>query len=158
VAARAVAFGMKILAYDPLLPAEEIVKRGGQPVSFDELLAQSDFITLHIPLTGDSKNLLNAAAFEKMKNGVRIVCAARGGVIDEEALLAALNSGKVAAAGLDVFVAEPPGLTALVSHPRVVCTPHIGAQTIEAQGRAAEDISTEVLAALTGKPLRWKVA
>lgn len=157
VATRAAAFGMKILAYDPLLSEEEVSKRGGQPVSFDELLAQSDFITLHIPLTADSKNLLNAAAFDKMKNGVRIVCAARGGVIDEEALLNALNSGKVAAAGLDVFTAEPPGLTALVSHPRVVCTPHIGAQTVEAQGRAAEDISTEVLAALDAKPLRWKV-
>ena len=102
--------------------------------------------------------MLNAEAFAKMKDGVRIVCAARGGVIDEEALLAALESGKVAAAGLDVFAAEPPGLTALVSHPHVVCAPHIGAQTAEAQLRAADDISNEVLAALEGQPLRWKVA
>jgi len=79
-------------------------------------------------------------------------------VIDEEALLAALESGKVAAAGLDVFATEPPGQTALVSHPRVVCSPHIGAQTAEAQMRAADDIANEVLAALDGKPLRWKVA
>lgn len=158
VAVRAAAFGMKILGYDPLIPAEEIAKRGGQPVSFDELLAQSDFITMHLPLTPTSKNMLNADAFAKMKPGVRIVCAARGGVIDEEALLAALASGKVAAAGLDVFTVEPQGQTALATHPRVVCTPHIGAQTIEAQCRAAEDISSEILAALAGQPLRWKVA
>ena len=158
VAARAAAFGMKIVGYDPLLPADQISARGGQPASFDELLAQSDFITLHIPLTADSKNMLNAAAFSKMKDGVRLVCAARGGVIDEEALLAALESGKVASAALDVFATEPPGPTPLATHPRVVGTPHIGAQTVEAQARAAEDISSEVLAALAGQPLRWKVA
>jgi D-3-phosphoglycerate dehydrogenase len=158
VAVRAAAFGMKILGYDPLIPADEIARRGGQPASFDEVLAQSDFITMHLPLTSSSKNMLNADAFAKMKPGVRIVCAARGGVIDEEALLAALESGKVAAAGLDVFTVEPQGQTALATHPRVVCTPHIGAQTIEAQCRAAEDISSEILAALAGQPLRWKVA
>lgn len=158
VAARAKAFEMKILGYDPLIPGDEIAKRGGEPVTLDELLAKSDMITMHIPLTADSKNMLNAAAFEKMKQGVILICAARGGVIDEEALLAALESGKVAAAGLDVFATEPPGLTSLVAHPKVVCTPHVGAQTVEAQGRAAEDISTEVLAALEGKPLRWRVA
>ncbi len=157
-AQRAAAFDMTILGYDPLIPAEEIEKRGGKPVSFDELLAQSDIITLHIPLTSDTRNLLDAAAFEKMKPGVRIICAARGGVIDEDALLAALESGKVAGAGLDVFASEPPGLTPLVAHPRVVCAPHIGAQTAEAQVRAADDIATEVLAALAGQPLRWKVA
>ncbi len=158
VAQRAAAFDMTILGYDPLIPAEEIQQRGGKSVSLDELLAQADIITLHIPLTADSRNLLDAAAFAKMKDGVRIICAARGGVIDEEALLAALESGKVAAAGLDVFATEPPGLTPLVAHPRVICTPHIGAQTVEAQVRAAEDIATEVLAALRGNPLRWKVA
>jgi D-3-phosphoglycerate dehydrogenase len=89
---------------------------------------------------------------------VLIVCAARGGVIDEDALLEALNSGKVGGAALDVFATEPPGLIPLVSHPKVVCTPHIGAQTIESQGRAAIDISSEILAALGGEPLRWKVA
>ncbi|MFZ3081046.1 MAG: hydroxyacid dehydrogenase [Bellilinea sp.] len=155
---RAAAFDMEILGYDPLIPADEIVKRGGKPVSFDELLAESDIITMHLPLTPESKGMLNAAAFAKMKDGVRIICAARGGVIDEEALLAALESGKVAAAGLDVFAAEPPGLTALISHPHVVCSPHIGAQTAEAQVRAADDIAHEVLAALDGKGLRWKVA
>lgn len=158
VARRAKAFDMEIIAYDPLLPAEAIRLRGGEPVSLDELLRRADIITLHVPLDENTRNLLNAEAFAKMKDGVYIICAARGGVIDEEALLQALHSGKVAGAGLDVFAAEPPGATALVTHPKVVCTPHIGAQTVEAQTRAAEDIATEVLAALEGKPLRWRVA
>ena len=158
VAKRAKAFDMTVIGYDPLIPAEEIEKRGGKPVSLDDLLSQADVITLHIPLTAGTRGMLNAEAFARMKDGVRIVCAARGGVIDEDALLAALESGKVAGAGLDVFVSEPTGDSALVKHPRVVCTPHIGAQTGEAQVRAAEDIANEVLAALRGEPLRWKVA
>jgi D-3-phosphoglycerate dehydrogenase len=93
-----------------------------------------------------------------MRDGVRIVSTARGGIIDEPALLEALNNGKVAGAALDVFAKEPPGLTDLVAHPRVIASPHIGAQTTEAQSRAAEDIAEEVLAALRGKPLRWRVA
>ena len=97
-------------------------------------------------------------AFSEMKDGVRIVCAARGGIMDETALLAALNSGKVAGAALDVFATEPPGATDLVKHPHVIATPHIGAQTAEAQSRAAEDIAHEVLAALRGQPLRWQVS
>jgi len=158
VAKRAAAFGMQIVAYDPLISAETIRERGAEPVSLDDLFARADLITLHIPLTAETRGMLNQAAFEKMKKGVRIVCAARGGVIDETALLAALESGKVAAAGLDVFANEPPGLTPLVNHPRVVATPHIGAQTVEAQQRAAADIASEVLAALEGRTLRWKVA
>ncbi len=157
VAERAKAFGMQIIACDPVLTADEIRKRGGKPVSLDDLLTMSDFITLHIPLTPETKRILNAAAFEKMKPGVRIICAARGGVIDETALLSALQSGKVAGAALDVFTTEPPGKTELASHPKVVCTPHMGAETSEAQVRAAIDISTEVIAALDGKPLRWRI-
>lgn len=158
VASRAKAFDMKVLAYDPLIPADEIKKRGGEPVSLDELLKDADVITMHMPLTPESKGMLNTEAFAKMKKGVYVVCAARGGVIDETALLEALNSGKVSGAALDVFAAEPPGLTDLVAHPKVVCTPHVGAQTVEAQARAANDISEEVLNALGGKTLRWKVA
>ena len=158
VAQRAAAFGMKILAYDPLLSPEEISKRGGEPVSLDQLYAGSDFITLHVPLSNETRGMLNAETFHKMKKGVRVVCAARGGVIDEAALLEALESGQVAGAGLDVFAVEPPGQTALISHPRVIATPHVGAQTIEAQQRAAGDIANEVLAALQGSSLRWKVA
>jgi D-3-phosphoglycerate dehydrogenase len=92
-----------------------------------------------------------------MKTGVYLVDAARGGIVDEEALLAALESGKVAGAALDVFATEPPGESALVNHPRVICTPHIGAQTQEAQARAGYDIATEIIAALKGEPLRWRV-
>jgi D-3-phosphoglycerate dehydrogenase / 2-oxoglutarate reductase len=157
-AQRAAAMGMKIIAYDPQLKADEIKARGGDPVTLDALFAQSDFITLHIPLTNDTRGIINAAGIAKMKDGVRLICAARGGVVDEAALLDALNSGKVAAAGLDVFATEPPGESALASHPHVVATPHIGAQTVEAQIRAAGDIATEVLAALNGDTLRWRVA
>jgi D-3-phosphoglycerate dehydrogenase len=89
---------------------------------------------------------------------VYIIDAARGGIVDEDALLVALDSGKVAGAALDVFTVEPPGLTALVSHPKVICTPHVGAQTVEAQARAGYDIATEIAAALKGEMLRWKVA
>ncbi|HBF41055.1 MAG TPA: hypothetical protein DDW19_04590 [Anaerolineaceae bacterium] len=158
VAKRAAAFDMTIAGYDPLIPSDEIKKRGGQPMSLEELLKVSDFITMHLPLTADTRNMLDAKAFELMKKGVYIICAARGGVIDEAALLEALNSGKVAGAALDVFATEPPGQTDLVVHPRVVGTPHIGAQTVEAQTRAAFDISGEVINALEGKPLRWQVA
>ncbi|MEJ5202632.1 MAG: hydroxyacid dehydrogenase, partial [Anaerolineales bacterium] len=158
VAKRAAAFDMKIVAYDPVVSADDIRKLGAEPVSLDELFTRSDVVTLHTPLTDSTRNILNAEAFAKMKKGVYIVCAARGGVIDEAALLAALDSGHVAGAGLDVFATEPPGQTPLVTHPKVVATPHIGGQTVQAQRRAANDIATEVLAALEDKPLRWKVA
>jgi D-3-phosphoglycerate dehydrogenase len=101
--------------------------------------------------------MINEEAFRQMKPGVRIICAARGGVIDEAALLAALESGQVAGAALDVFEHEPPGLTALVAHPKVIAAPHIGAQTVEAQVRAAEDVAHEVLNVLRGEKLRWRV-
>lgn len=158
VGQRAKAFEMKVLGYDPLIPADQIQARGGEPVSLDQLLAQSDFITMHLPLTDSTRGMLNDAAFAKMKQDVYVICAARGGVINEASLLAALNSGKVAGAALDVFATEPPGLSDLVSHPKVIGTPHIGAQTVEAQTRAAHDIAEEVLAALADQPLRWKVA
>jgi D-3-phosphoglycerate dehydrogenase len=151
-------FGMRILACDPLVSDEDIRSRGGEPVSLDELLAQSDMISLHTPLTPETRGLIGADVIARMKSGVRIVCAARGGVIDEDALLDGLNSGKVAGVALDVFASEPCGATELVRHPNVVTTPHIGAQTVEAQERAAEDIATEVLAALRNDALRWKVA
>ena len=158
VGKRATAFGMEVIAYDPLLPADEIKKRGAVPVSLPDLYARSDFISLHLPLTEDTRNMLGEQAFSQMKNNVRIVCAARGGIIDESALVEALNSGKVAGAALDVFSVEPPGLTETISHPHLIATPHIGAQTAEAQSRASEDIANEVLSALRGESLRWKVA
>jgi len=157
LAARAAGLGMKVIGYDNLVPSEEIKKRGAEPVALSELYATADFISFHLPLTSESKGMVNGQAFAQMKRGVRIVDAARGGILDETALLAALETGQVTAAALDVYSAEPPGLTALVAHPRVVSTPHIGAQTEEAQDRAAEDIATEVLTALKGEPLRWKI-
>lgn len=158
VGKRAAAFGMNIITYDPNVSEEELEHGGAEPVSIQDLFAWSDFISLHLPLNVQTRDLIGPLAFSQMKDGVRIISTARGGIIDEAALLAALNSGKVAGAALDVFEREPPGLTELVSHPRVITTPHIGAQTAEAQTRAAEDIAAEVLSALRGESLRWKVA
>ena len=158
VGRRAAAFGMNVIVYDPNVLEHELEHGNGEPVSLQDLYAWSDFISLHLPLNVQTRDLIGPMAFAQMRDGVRIISTARGGIMDEAALLNALNSGKVAAAGLDVFEKEPPGLTELVSHPRVIATPHIGAQTAEAQSRAAEDIASEVLAALQGKALRWKVA
>ena len=157
VGLRAQAFGMQVIAFDPVRPADQIQAVGATPVSLDELLERSDMITMHIPHIGSTHYLINEAAIEKMKDGVMIVCAARGGVIEESALLAALESGKVGGVALDVFEAEPPGPNSLPKHPKVVATPHIGAQTKEAQLRAGYDIVSEVIAALEDQPLRWKV-
>lgn len=154
---RAAAFGMSVVAYDPLISEDEIAKRGAEPVSIQDLYAWSDFISLHLPLNVQTRDMVGPLAFSEMKDGVRIVCAARGGIIDETALVAALNSGKVAGAALDVYAVEPPGETETVLHPKVIAIPHIGAQTAEAQSRASEDIANEVLSALQDKPLRWKV-
>jgi D-3-phosphoglycerate dehydrogenase len=155
---RAAAFGMNVIAYDPFIQEGAVSAGGAESVSIQELFEWSDFISLHLPFDVQSRDLIGPMAFSQMKDGVRLVDAARGGILDESALLAALNSGKVAGAALDVFAAEPPGLTDLVKHPRVIATPHVGAQTSESQARAAEDIANEVLAALRGEPLRWKVS
>ena len=158
VGRRAAVFGMNVIVYDPNVSEEELAHSDAEPVSLQDLLAWSDFISLHLPLNVKTRDLLGSQAFSQMRAGVRIISTARGGIIDEAALLEALNSGKVAGAGLDVFEKEPPGLTELVSHPCVIATPHIGAQTSEAQSRAAAEIAAEVLAALRGEPLRWRVA
>jgi D-3-phosphoglycerate dehydrogenase len=157
VGKRAAAFGMTVLGYDPFIPAEAIQQRGAEPVNLDSLYARSDYISLHVPLTDETRSMVNEQAFGRMKRGVHILCTARGGLIDESALLAALESGQVAGAALDVYASEPPGATTLVKHPKVIATPHVGAQTAEAQARAAEDIANEVLAALNDEPLRWKI-
>jgi D-3-phosphoglycerate dehydrogenase len=158
VSKRASAFGMNVIIYDPNVSEDELLHSDVEPVSIQDLYAWSDFISFHLPLNVQTRDLIGPLAFSQMKDGVRIVSTARGGIIDEAALLNALNSGKVAGAALDVFEKEPPGLTELVSHPRVIVTPHIGAQTVEAQSRAAEDIANEVLSALREESLRWKVA
>jgi len=157
VAERARALGMRVLGYDTALSPENMQQCGAQPAELADLLANADFISLHLPLTPDTRRWVNGQMLAQMKRGVRLVCTARGGILDETALLGALESGQVAGAALDVYAKEPPGMNALVSHPRVIATPHIAAQTVEAQARAAADIASEVLAALRGEPLRWKV-
>lgn len=152
------AFGMNVIAYDLIANDDQIKDHGGEPVSLDELFSRADVITLHVPLTDSTRHMINDQTIAKMKDGVRIISAARGGVIDEDALLQALENGKVASAALDVFEKEPPKDSLLVKHPKLIATPHIGGETEEAQRRAAIDIVNEVLAALDDKLLRWKVA
>jgi len=157
VANRAAAFGMTVVAYDPYLDETQIRERHADPGTFDEVIAQADYLSMHLPLTKETSGLLGAAQFATMKKGARLVCAARGGVIDEDALRAALDSGQLAGAALDVFTNEPPQPNSIAAHPKVVATPHIGAQTAEAQTRAGKAIAEEVLAVLAGKEPRWKV-
>lgn len=141
VARRAVALGMKVIAYDPYAQQFDY----GQLVTLDELLAQSDYISLHLPKTKESTNLIGAEQFAKMKNGVRLVNCARGGIVDENALYDALTSGKVAGAALDVFAEEPPTDWRLVKLDNVIASPHIGAATKEAQGRVGAEVAQIVI-------------
>jgi D-3-phosphoglycerate dehydrogenase len=137
VAKRALAFGMKVVAYDIIkIEADLDVKQ----VSFAELLAQADIISLHLPLTKDAKHMIGRPEFERMRDGVIVVNAARGGIVDEAALLEALNSGKVRAAAVDVFEKEPPVDYGLIDHPNVIATPHIGAAAEEGQKRAGLEV------------------
>src|SRR5581483_7211378 len=121
VADRALGLRMKVIAYDPFLSPERARQLGVERVELDDLLRRADFITLHTPLTDKTKNIIDAAAIEKMKKGVFIVNCARGGLVDEESLAAALKSGKVAGAGVDVFVTEPAEKSVLFGAPNVVC-------------------------------------
>jgi D-3-phosphoglycerate dehydrogenase len=157
VANRAAAFGMTVIAYDPNLNDAQIRERNAQPATFDEALQKADYVSLHLPLTKDTQGLLGAAQFALMKKGARLICAARGGVVDEAALQAALDSGQLAGAALDVFADEPIKPGGIARHPKVIATPHIGAQTHEAQARAGIAIAEEVVAVLQGQEPRWKV-
>jgi D-3-phosphoglycerate dehydrogenase len=151
------AFGMNVVAYDPFVAEQEVHAGGAETVSLQDLFAWSDFISLHLPFDVHSRDLIGPLALSQMKDGVRLVCVSGRGMIDEEALLSALASGKVAGAALDVFAATSTA-SALARHPHVIATPQIGIHTVEARARAAEDIAHEVLAALRGEPLRWRVA
>ncbi|HEX5808833.1 MAG TPA: hydroxyacid dehydrogenase [Anaerolineales bacterium] len=137
----ATALGMKVLAYDPYVTSPNGVKL----VSLDELLEQSDYISLHLPKTKDSANMIGAAEFAKMKDGVRIINCARGGIISEDALYDALVSGKVAGAAVDVFAEEPPTDWKLLKLDNVIGSPHIGAQTKEAQGRVGAEVAEKLI-------------
>jgi D-3-phosphoglycerate dehydrogenase len=141
VAARAAALGMKVLAYDPYVKAAA----GIQLISLDELLAGSDYISLHLPKTEESADMIGPAQFAKMKQGVRIINCARGGIINEDALYDALVSGKVAGAALDVFAEEPPTDWKLVRLDNVIASPHIGAATREAQARIGAEVAEKLI-------------
>jgi D-3-phosphoglycerate dehydrogenase len=137
VARRALAFGMKVLVYDIIdIRSDLDIKQ----VSLDELLSQSDLISLHLPLTEQTRHIISDEEFSKMKDGVILVNASRGGTVDEQALLTALESGKVRAAAIDVFEKEPPDDFALIDHPNVLTTPHIGAAAKEGQKRAGFEV------------------
>jgi D-3-phosphoglycerate dehydrogenase len=143
VARRAAGFEMNVIGYDPRREEDPTLWR-----PFDRVVSEADVLTLHVPLTDTTRGLIGTEAFARMRQGVYLVNAARGGIVDERALLEALESGRVAGAALDVFEHEPPVGTALAGHPRVVVTPHIGASTREAQDRVSEFIAEKVVRAL----------
>ncbi len=144
VAERALGLKMKVIAFDPFLTEERALALGVTKVELGELLRRADFITLHTPLTDKTRNIIDADALGKTKVGVRIINCARGGLIDEAALLSALNSGHVAGAALDVFLVEPAKENALFGHANVICTPHLGAATIEAQENVALQVAEQM--------------
>ena len=151
VAARARAFGMNVLAYDVITPSST---EGIRMVSLEELLRNADWITIHAPLLAETRGLIGAREIASMKKGVFVINCARGGIVDENALADALDSGHVAAAGLDVFDEEPPGTNRLLSHPRSVFTPHLGAATTDAQRRVATDVAESIGLALARGEIR----
>jgi D-3-phosphoglycerate dehydrogenase len=145
VAQKAKGLGMKVIAYDPFLTEEAAGKADVEAVGFDELLARSDVLTLHVPRTKDTAGLMGREAFAKCRPGVLLVNAARGGIVDEAALLEALDSGRVGGAALDVFEHEPPAPDhPLVAHPNVICTPHLGASTEQAQVNVGIAVAEQV--------------
>jgi D-3-phosphoglycerate dehydrogenase len=141
VARRAASLGMRVIAYDPYIQTAE----GVELVGLDELLARSDYLTFHLPLTKETRGLIGKEAFEKMKAGVRIVNCARGGIVDEEALYEALVSGKVAGAALDVYAQEPCQGSKLFELEQVIGSPHVGAATREAQGRIGAEVADKLI-------------
>ncbi len=157
VARRAYALGMKLLGYDPILSPERARSINVEPTELDTLIKNSDFITLHVPLTEQTKNLLSAQRFKTMKPDVRIINCSRGGVVDEAALCKAIKSGKVAGAALDVFENEPPLDSPLLELDSVVVTPHLGASTEEAQVNVAREVADQVVRALRGEPVPYAV-
>ncbi|GFP90548.1 d-3-phosphoglycerate dehydrogenase 2 chloroplastic [Phtheirospermum japonicum] len=152
VARRAKGLGMNVIAHDPYAPADRARALGVDLVSFDQAISTADFVSLHMPLTPTTNKVFNDATFAKMKKGVRIINVARGGVIDEDALVRALDNGTVAQAALDVFSEEPPSKDSkLVQHENVTVTPHLGASTKEAQEGVAVEIAEAVVGALRGE-------
>ena len=154
VAKMAKGLGMRIVAYDPFISQDKARKLGIALSSFTDVISVADFITMHTPLVKDTHHLIGKEAFAQMKEGVRVINCARGGILDEAALAAAIRSGKVAGAALDVFENEPPKTSELLELGEVIMTPHLGASTKEAQKAAAVTIAEEVITALQNKPVR----
>jgi len=152
VAQRALAFEMTCVGHDPLVPDPQIQAMGVEPLGLDALLARADILTLHVPLTPETKGMIGPTQIARMPRGAILVNAARGGLVDESALFAALETGALSGAALDVFAAEPPKGLPLLSHPRVVLTPHIGAATVEAQEAVGEEIVKLLLAQMEAAP------
>lgn len=153
VAKRAQAFGMDIWGYDPFLTEERASKMGIRLSSVDDIVRNADFITVHTPLTPETRHMIGAAQFAVMKPGMRIVNCARGGIVDEVALVDAVNQGIVAGAAFDVFEVEPPAADhPFLTNPHIIVTPHLGASTVEAQENVAIDVSEQVLNILRDKP------
>ena len=161
VAQRLRGFEMELIAYNPFVSEEETRKLGVEPVSLDDLVRRSDYITVHTPLNNDTRSLIGAAQFAAMKDGVRIVNVARGGIIDEAALADAARSGKVAGYAVDVFTKEPPDadnpLLASDANAGSVLTPHLGASSEEAQIKVAVDVCQQIAEVLAGRPARTPV-
>ncbi|XP_030643139.1 D-3-phosphoglycerate dehydrogenase [Chanos chanos] len=153
VATRMQSFGMRTIGYDPITPPEVSASWGVEQMSLEDLWPQCDYITVHTPLMPSTTGLLNDASFAKCKRGVKVINCARGGIIDEAALLRALETGQCGGAGLDVFVEEPPKDRALVNHPNVISCPHLGASTKEAQARCGQDIAQQIVDMVKGKAL-----
>ncbi|CAL9563874.1 D-3-phosphoglycerate dehydrogenase [Streptomyces sp. enrichment culture] len=153
VAERLRAFGMTVVAYDPYVTDERAAQLGAERLDLDELLRRSDFITIHLPRTPGTVGLIGDEALRKVKPGVRIINAARGGILDETALALALKEGRVAGAGLDVFEFEPTTESPLFDFESVVVTPHLGASTAEAQERAGISVAQSVRSAFAGRPV-----
>ncbi|XP_041807179.1 D-3-phosphoglycerate dehydrogenase [Chelmon rostratus] len=153
VASRMQSFGMRTIGYDPITPPEVSASWGVEQMSLEQLWPQCDYITVHTPLIPSTVGLLNDESFAKCKKGVKVVNCARGGIIDEAALLRALESGQCGGAGLDVFVEEPPKDRSLVNHPNVISCPHLGASTKEAQARCGEDVALQIVDMVNGKKL-----
>lgn len=145
VADRAHGLKMRVIVYDPFVTAEQIEKAGFKSVSLEELYRRSDYITVHVPKLKDTIGLLNKEAFDQMKAGVMIINCARGGIVNEADLFNAIKSGKVAGAALDVFESEPPGKSPLLELDQVICTPHLGASTREAQTNVAITIAGQII-------------
>jgi D-3-phosphoglycerate dehydrogenase len=157
VTRRVQGFQMRVIAYDPFVSPEYTRNLGVEPVSLDELLKTSDFVTFHLPLTESTRGLMGKKQLSMVKPSVRLVNCARGGLIDEKALLQAIREGKVAGAAMDVFATEPDTGNPLFESDRVIVTPHLGASTEEAQSGVAVDVAEQIVEVLEGRPAKYAV-